>query len=365
MIVARNAITINENESIKNAIKFMLKNNVRDLIVVSENNEYKGIVRLRDLIAEKNYNEKIKKAKKRDCKVYELDEQIVAKAMLQNDCYIAAYLDKNNKVLGSISIDDLLEVIKEKYGNLKVEEVETQNVIILNHNETIYKAIKVMSEYKISHIPIVKNGKLYGIVSSKDISEFLLRNVKERTTLGELIGKKLKIFENPIESIATKKVITYSKNEKISNIIKKFLYYNISCLVKEDLKGIVTKKDLLKLLLSEEKLGIDVIVSGIENVPNYYKENVNYYISNFLRIAKKLFDSGFLKVHIEKHRDIYSIHLTFSDYKKIYRVSRERREFLDVLQECFDALKESVLEEHLEIPKRIRSQKILEYLKNF
>ncbi|MEM5829924.1 MAG: CBS domain-containing protein [Candidatus Aenigmatarchaeota archaeon] len=365
MIVAKQALTINENESVKNAIKFMLKNNVRDLIVVNDKNEYRGIIRLRDLIAEKNQNEKIKKIKKRDCKVYELNEQQIAKVMLQNDCYLAAYLDKDNKVLGSVSIDDLLEIIKERYGNLKVEEIESQNVIILNHNESIYKAIKVMAEYKISHIPIVKNGKLYGIVSSKDISEFLLKNVKERVSLGELIGKKLKIFENPIESIATKKVITYSKNEKISNIIKKFLYYNISCLVKEDLKGIVTKKDLLKLLVTEEKLGIDVIVSGIENVPSYYKENLDYYISNFLRIAKKLFNSGFLKVHIEKHRDIYSIHLVFSDYKRTYRVSRERREFLDVLQECFDALKESVLEEHAEISKKIRAQKILEYLKNF
>lgn len=364
MIVEREAIKINENISIRDAIKIMLKNGLSEAIVVDDKDKYKGIIKLRDLVSEKNYREKVKNVKKRDCKVYENDEIKIAKAMLQNDSYLAAYLDKDNKVIGCFHIDDLLEYVKEKFGNLKVEEIETKNPIIIEASEPIYRVIKLMASHNISHLPIIKDRKLYGIVSSKDISEFILKYTKERASLGELIGKKFEIFKNPIESIASREVITYSSNEKISNIIKKMFYYKISCLVKEDLTGIVTKKDLIKPIIVEEKEGIETIIVGKENVPSFYQPYLDEYVKRFVSKVKKMFEKGFLKIVIEKHRDIYSLHLTFSDYKHTFRASRERREFLDVLQECFDILEEQVFERNIEKNKRIK-EKLLEYLKRF
>jgi len=293
MIVEREAIKINENISIREAIKIMLRNELREVIVVDDEDKYKGIVKLRDLISEKNYREKIKKVKKKDCKVYERDIVKIAKVMLQNDCYLVAYLDKDNKVLGCFHIDDLLEYVKEEFGNLRVEEVETKNPIIIEAGEPIYKAIKLMASHNISHLPIIKDRKLYGIVSSKDISEFILKYTKERASLGELIGKKFEIFKNPIQSIASREVITYSSNEKISNIIKKMFYYKISCLVKEDLTGIVTKKDLIKPIIVEEKEGIEIIIVGKENVPTFYQPYLEEYIKRFVPKVKKMFETGF------------------------------------------------------------------------
>jgi len=364
MISEREAKIINESLTVKEAIRTMLKNDLREVIVVDNKNNYKGVVKLRDLISEKNYNEKIKKVKKRDCKVYEKDEKEIAKAMLQNDCYLAAYLDKNDKVIGSFHINDLLEFVKENFGTLKVEEVETKNPIIIEASEPIYKAIKLMATYNISHIPIIKERKLYGIVSSKDISEFILKYTKERVSLGELIGKKFEIFKNPVESISTKKVITYEKNEKNSNVIKKMFYHKISCLVKEDLSGIITKKDLIKPILIKEKEEFEIIIVGKENVPSYYQSYLENYAKRFVSKVKKSITSGFLKIVVEKHKDIYSIHITFSDYKNFFRVYRERREFLDTLQECFDSLEIQIYDKFLGRSKRIAT-KILEYLKEF
>ncbi|MEM5832172.1 MAG: CBS domain-containing protein [Candidatus Aenigmatarchaeota archaeon] len=355
-------ITIEENETLKNAIKLMNENNIREIIVVNNKNEYKGIIKLRDIITEKNLNEKIKNIRKRDCKVYEINESEISRRMLENDCYIAAYLDKSDKVIGMIHIDSLLEKVKEKFGNMKVEEIETKNIVLVNPNETIFKVIKLMAKYNISHIPIVENGKIVGIVSSKDVTDFLIRESKNRETLGELIGKKYKIFENPITSIASRNVITYSNNEKISYVIKKLLNYKISCLVKENLLGIITKKDLIKPLVEETLEKINVILIGKENVKSYYLEHLESYIKNFIKRAKKHFKQGFLKIHIEKSKDIYSIHITFSDYRNYFHVKRERREFLEVLQECFDILKREVLEDFVGLKK---DKRILEYLKYF
>ncbi|MEM5831257.1 MAG: CBS domain-containing protein [Candidatus Aenigmatarchaeota archaeon] len=357
------AITIDENKTIGKALKLIKDLDLREIVVTDEENKYKGIVRLRDLITEKNLKEKLKKVKKRDCKVYEINEIEIAKRMIENDCYLAALLDKENKVKGIIKIDSLLEIIKEKFGNVKAEEIETKNIIILQSKEPIYKAIKYMAKYNISHIPLIENKKLVGIVSSKDITDFILKEFKEKTTLGELIGKKLKIFENPIISIATKNVITYSSDEKISNIIKKMFYYKISCVVNENLQGIITKKDLLKVLIKERKEKINVIIIGKENIKKYYSDYVDFYIKNFIKKIRKIFNQGFLKLHIEKHRDIYTIHLIFSDYKNRFVAIREGREFLEVLQECFDIIKNEIFENYLDIKKEKR--RLIEYLKYF
>lgn len=356
------AITINENETIKEAIKKMNENNLREIIVVKEDNEYVGIIKLRDLITEKNLNEKIKNIRKRDCKTYNLIESQISKTMLENDCYITAYLDESNKVIGMIHIDSLLEIIRKRFKNLEAEEIESKNIVLLDAKEPIYKAIKLMAKHNISHLPLLRDKKLVGIVSSKDITDLILRELKNRTTLGDLVGRKFKIFNNQIISIATKKVITYNNKEKISKIIDKMFLYKISCVVKENISGIITKKDLIKLLVDKEKEKINVIIIGKENIKTYYLDILNSYIKNFVKKIKKHFNQGFLKVHIEKHRDIYTIHLIFSDYKKYFTVRREKREFIEVLQESFDILKEEIFEDYIDIKKERR---LIEYLKYF
>jgi len=52
-----------------------------------------------------------------------------------------------------------------------VKDWMSEEVIVLDENASIMKASQVMKEHDIRRIPVVRNGRLVGIVSDRDIKE--------------------------------------------------------------------------------------------------------------------------------------------------------------------------------------------------
>ncbi|KIY23630.1 acetoin utilization AcuB family protein [Mesobacillus subterraneus] len=144
-----------------------------------------------------------------------------------------------------------------------VEEIMKQNVTTLFPEDTIAAAIKLMTEKKIRHIPIVNNDYgVIGLVSDRDIKDAAPSIFHLDDHKGEL--------DNPIKSIMTTKVITGHPLDFIEEIAAVFYEHNISCLpiIKDrKLVGIVTETDLLHTLV--ELTGANQPGSQIEvRVPN-------------------------------------------------------------------------------------------------
>lgn len=144
-----------------------------------------------------------------------------------------------------------------------VEEIMKKNVTTLFPEDTIAAAIKLMTEKKIRHIPIVNNDYgVIGLVSDRDIKDAAPSVFHWDEHKGEL--------DNPIKSIMTTKVITGHPLDFIEEIAAVFYEHNISCLpiIKDrKLVGIVTETDLLHTLV--ELTGANQPGSQIEvRVPN-------------------------------------------------------------------------------------------------
>lgn len=80
---------------------------------------------------------------------------------------------ENEKIVGIITERDVVRAIA-KGTNLeeKVENVMTKNPITILYSEYINKALYIMSENNIRHLPVVnKEGKLVGMVSIRDIAK--------------------------------------------------------------------------------------------------------------------------------------------------------------------------------------------------
>ncbi|MEM1857304.1 MAG: IMP dehydrogenase, partial [Thermoplasmata archaeon] len=74
---------------------------------------------------------------------------------------------KNEKLVGIITGRDV-RFLKEK--NIKVEEVMTKNPITGKENITLEEAMTIMQKHRIEKLPIIdSNGKLIGLITSKDI----------------------------------------------------------------------------------------------------------------------------------------------------------------------------------------------------
>ena len=127
-------------------------------------------------------------------------------------------VDKGSKLLGIISERDLIKNAQffrsNNFLSLKVKDVMTKKVIRCDSMVTSEDLMRLMTDNKIGHTPIVRGNFLVGIVSLGDVVKRLLEKYKWETenlkqylwlrenilTLYKLLEKNTKIFCNYILS---------------------------------------------------------------------------------------------------------------------------------------------------------------------
>ncbi|MEI8393151.1 MAG: CBS domain-containing protein [Rhodospirillaceae bacterium] len=90
---------------------------------------------------------------------------------------IAVVLDGNNKVVGVLSLGDIVFAVqrhREKIFTLKVGDVMSTKVHAARLGDDIQNLLKHMAEMNIRHMPVVEDGELKGLVTRKDVLEGLV-----------------------------------------------------------------------------------------------------------------------------------------------------------------------------------------------
>jgi CBS domain-containing protein len=114
----------------------------------------------------------------------------------------------------------------------------TRQAITLEPNRTLYDSRNSLLRYNISRIVVAKDNKPLGIVTEKDISQFLYREVPNR-----------RLNEIRLDEIMSKKLVTAREEDDLKACAKLMLENKISSIIVIDnnngLKGIFTKSDLV------------------------------------------------------------------------------------------------------------------------
>lgn len=80
---------------------------------------------------------------------------------------------RENKLEGIITREDIVR----NFGKEKtISSVMGKNIISISPEESLEKASKIMKKNRISHLPVVKDGELEGIISSRDIALALCKS---------------------------------------------------------------------------------------------------------------------------------------------------------------------------------------------
>ena len=97
-------------------------------------------------------------------------------------CAVVTALNTNYPV-GIISERDLVRNHEKIFNDnkIKVKDVMTTNIIFCNKNTSSKELMKIMSENKIRHIPIIEQKKLLGIVSIGDVVNRIIENYAYET----------------------------------------------------------------------------------------------------------------------------------------------------------------------------------------
>ena len=131
---------------------------------------------------------------KRSCLTIDQNEQISKLALIlkKNNigCLVVTSEDKNYPV-GIVSERDLIKFFNEieKKEIHKVKDIMTHDIISCDLKATSKDLMKMMTDSKIRHIPIIENKKLLGIVSIGDVVNRIIFNYQKETKyLKEYIG---------------------------------------------------------------------------------------------------------------------------------------------------------------------------------
>ncbi len=125
-----------------------------------------------------------------------------------------------------------------------IGQVMTRKVVTASPDDTIEKVFGTMLNKRIAHLPIVKKGRMVGIVSDRDLRKALISRKGARL--------KKAPFELKVADIMTSDVITADSDMSVVDAVNLMLRLGIGSLpvVKEGkIKGIVTKDDLLTVFV--------------------------------------------------------------------------------------------------------------------
>lgn len=96
----------------------------------------------------------------------------VVREMMNRDIGSVVITKKGGEVVGVVTKGDILrEVIMKKADpqKTKVEDVMSRPVVSIQAESTLEEASQIMAKNNVSKLPVIKDGKLLGILTSTDV----------------------------------------------------------------------------------------------------------------------------------------------------------------------------------------------------
>lgn len=150
---------------------------------------------------------------------------------------------------------------------VKAEDVMNKNVIYATLPDTRDNVLALFKKYHISAVPIIKNGKLAGIVTRKDI----LRKIDE---------DQLALLMTPNPTT----VQVYESIERVAEIFAKTRFRRLPVLDGDKLVGIITLRDMIKKI-SEMSIDESVEKFVTKNATCVWEETPLNIVGEIMRVA--------------------------------------------------------------------------------
>ena len=230
----------------------------------------------------------------------------IAKLMIESEMRQLPVFEKN-KIVGFVTDEDIIHAsVLDDWGKTTVEKIMSRAPHTIEANRSVGAVLSLMREFGISHVPIMDNGKLAGIITIQDILENIYWPQRRQTT-GDIVGEKIETLSVPAKGIMNKPAITVEPQTSL-RVAEKFMHdRDVSCLAivaNDRLLGIVTKLDFLEpisqLEVAERKLSVQFGVKDVE----IGSDQQGFMMDEFDSFAHKYQDAfqlGTLFVYMKSH----------------------------------------------------------------
>lgn len=173
-----------------------------------------------------------------------------------------------SKLKGQITSKSIVEKLFETERGIKAAQIMTPNPICIEAGGYVSKARQIMIRRKIDQLPILKNGKLQGAVTSEAVVSAILPPV-DRTMAGDWRRGR---YDVPVEDFSKPTVVTNEATDASQSVLDNMGRgaSNFSVIQNfEEVQGIVTYRDFLKLLLKarEPEQSPNMYIIGLPDDP--------------------------------------------------------------------------------------------------
>ena len=308
-VFSKGFLEVHENDTLSSCLSLFKEETPPVLVVLDSDGRYKGVISRKSIIRSSLAASGTKvKTLMRPAPAVTLKDPLskVAKLMIESEIrQLPVYSEE--KLLGFVTDEDVIHgAVNERWGNTRVEEIMTKKPFIIEEDESLGAVLSLFRDEGISHVPIVSDGKLAGIVSSYDIIEnvFQPRHVQR---VGERVGQKVPVLSRPAKGIMVKPVVTVLPETKLRDAEEQMHKFNISSLIivsKGRPVGIITKRDFLEPLAQMEKplrrLMVQFSVKDVD-VDSVQRGLMMDDFESFAHRYGKTLESGTLFVYMKTH----------------------------------------------------------------
>jgi CBS domain-containing protein len=98
----------------------------------------------------------------------------------------ALVVTRENAVLGLISEREIVHAFSrhgETAGSMRVKEIMQYGVTTVSPDESVNRVMNLMTHHRVRHMPVLRGGKLTGIVSIGDVVKYRLEELELETNV--------------------------------------------------------------------------------------------------------------------------------------------------------------------------------------
>jgi len=200
--------------------------------------------------------EEIKKEKKREEKPKEEKKEVKPEEEVEKPKEKKKPEEMKTKEKIKEEVEEVIKAAVEK-GTVRIDttvkEVMVTDVKTAKPGDSLRKVLNLLSEYKITGVPVIRDHRVVGIISESDIIKIMdVRKILDPQKDEIKISELEKI---PTQEAMTKEVILIKEKEKITDASELMYKHRINRLPvvddKNNLVGIITKEDIIKGITSE------------------------------------------------------------------------------------------------------------------
>jgi predicted transcriptional regulator len=305
--------SVNKEDMLSASLSLLNEASTPVLVVLNSKGKYMGVIAHRWIVRSR-YDPSTTKVETlmRSAPTVSLQDSLSKVARLMITSGITQLpVFRGEKLAGIITDDAVIQgAVVGKWGSTKVEAVMTKKPFLVEEDESVGAVLSLFREHGISHVPVVKNGNLVGIISIKDIITGIFQP-RQRQTVGEIAGEKAHVLSIPAKGIMIKSVITVLPETTLKDAAEQIKKSKISSLVvisKGRPAGILTKRDLLEPLaemgMPKQRITVQFSVKGVK-LDDLQRGYIMEDFESFARKYQKTLEAGTLFVYMKTHGTNY------------------------------------------------------------